>query len=96
MTGPLGTLERSLRDGPPDEIGYRPQPLDLATGPLDDRANLIAPTDGAVSVRSVRRPSTSSRWPALAAALVMLVGVAVVGIVQGPRAGSGAGAPFRR
>src|SRR3972149_2052058 len=27
MTGPLGALERSLRDGPPDEAGYRPEPL---------------------------------------------------------------------
>ena len=27
MTGPFETLERSLRDGPPDEAGYRPAPL---------------------------------------------------------------------
>ena len=78
MTGPLDALERSLRDGPPDELGYRAQPL-IAT-------DQITPTDrGQVRVGRVqRRPSSqfsgsASGWQ-YALALLVVVGLVVGGI----------------
>ena len=79
MTGPLDVLERSLRDGPPDEAGYRAQPP-IAT-------DQIAPIGGgqAAPVGHVkRRPSSriagsASRWQ-YALALLVVVGLAAGGI----------------
>jgi hypothetical protein len=82
MTGPLGALERSLRDGPPDESGYRPQALEIATGLVGDEVTRIAPLDRSVSVRSVRRPSAASRRQYLALAIVVAVGLSVFGVMK--------------
>jgi hypothetical protein len=81
MTEPFDTFERSLREGPADERGYRFQPLQLA---LDLNADVVGPASGAAR-RTGRRPTARTRsiWagPSLAAVLltaIVLAGVAVV------------------
>jgi hypothetical protein len=93
MTGPDGALERSLRDGPSDEAGYRPQPLgSRATNPSGDGAGTVQRARAA-SVRTVRRPGGASAWQSIAAVLAVAVGLAIVGLIVRDRGNVGEPSP---
>ena len=82
MTDPAGAFERSLRDGPPDERGYRPRPLDLAPREATDTASRTALVSPVVTIGGGGRASARSIWRYIAAAvaMVLVVGVAAIGI----------------
>jgi hypothetical protein len=87
MTRPSGTLERSLRDGPPDEVGYRPR---LETSPALATADptRIVPLERIRARPSLRRSAVTPAWQAIAAALVVAVGLAGLAMSGlGPRIG---------
>lgn len=82
---PMATLERSLRDGPADELGYRAQALDLGTDPTGSSVG--------VARGSRRMRPLLSYADAVAILLVVLVaGFLVVqrlgGVGAGPQATS--------
>lgn len=81
MTGLLGPLERSLRDGPPDEAGYRPRLLDATPGLADDGPPGNARLERLRTVRPRGRAQVTAPWQYLAAVLVVAVGVAALGII---------------
>jgi hypothetical protein len=81
MTDAFEILERSLRDGPPDELGYRAQPLDLPHVLASDGSIRAIRLDRVVSVRTKRRTEIGSSWRFLAAVVVVAVSLAAVGIV---------------
>jgi hypothetical protein len=84
MTGPLGALERSLRDGPPDEAGYRPGRLEAPTGVAGEGPTRIVPLERIIAVPSIRRAQSAPAWQYLAAVLVVAVGIAAFGIIGRP------------
>lgn len=81
MTGPLGALERSLRDGPPDEAGYRPRLPEVPPGLANDGLTRTASLERVIGRPSIRRAQVAQPWQYLAAVLVVAVGVAALGIV---------------
>lgn len=78
MTGPLGALERSLRDGPPDEGGYRPRPLDFMEVPSFDGDG----SEHLTAARAIRRNLVGPSRIYLAAVVVVAIGLAAVGIAN--------------
>ena len=80
MTGPFETMERSLRDGPPDEAGYRPAPLGASPAVANRDGSGIVPVGRVLRLPSTRRAGTTSPWQ-MAAALVVVIGLVVTGIV---------------
>ncbi len=82
MSGALEMLERSLRDGPPDEAGYRAQPLNLPRVLASDGTVRAIRLDRVVSVRTKRRTEIGSSWRFLAAVVVVAVSIAALGIVN--------------
>ena len=81
MTAPFTAVERSLRDGPPDEGGYRPRPLDLPPMTESQEATRIR-VDRVGSIRTRDRTQLGSSWQFIAAVLVMAVGSGLVGFVS--------------
>lgn len=81
MTGPLGALEQSLRDGPPDEAGYRPRLPEVPSGFADSGPARTASLERVIGSPSIRRAQVAPPWQYLAAALLVAVGVAALGIV---------------
>lgn len=92
MTDPFGRLERSLRDGPPDEAGYRPRRLDLEGGHATGESTRAIPHQGVTAGTSLRRTQVAPPWHYLAAVLVVAVGVAALGII-GTRLQAAVGGP---
>ncbi|MES2209585.1 MAG: hypothetical protein V4515_05295 [Chloroflexota bacterium] len=82
MTGPLGDLERSLRDGPPDESGYLPRLLEVSSGPGKEGSTRIVRVQRVNAPRFVRRAQVAAPWQFLAAVLVVAVGVAALGSIR--------------
>jgi hypothetical protein len=81
MTGPLAPLERSLRDGPPDEAGYRPRLLDGAPGVDDDGLTGVVHLERLSAGRPRGRTQAAPPWQYLAAALAVVVSIAALGII---------------
>lgn len=78
MTDPFSTLERSLRDGPPDESGYRVSRRELEIGIGARTVDGITPVQTVVPTLRARRVlSLSPRTPIVA----LLVAVIAVGAV---------------
>ena len=82
MTGPLSELERSLRNGPPDESGYRPRLLNVRPGDVDDAPTRIMSHQRVVGGTSVRRAAPTPVWQYLAAVLVVAVSFAALGMIR--------------
>lgn len=82
MTGPLGELERSLRDGPPDEVGYRPRLVAMPPGSRTPEVNQIVPLQRITGGTLVPRTRSAPVWQYLAAVLVVAVSIAALGIVR--------------
>lgn len=94
MTDPVESLERSLRDGPPDEAGYRDRRRELEIG-FGATTGGVTPLQRVGAVRGMRRAtarSTSMQVPitALIVTVLALGGVAFAlrnnSIVTGPAA----------
>jgi len=88
VTDPLMALERSLRDGPPDEAGYRPRLLDAPSAVSGERPNRALQLQRMTGVRSIGRGRATPAWQYLAAVVAVAVTVGIVGIV-GPRSQTG-------
>ena len=82
MTDALEILERSLRDGPPDELGYRQQPLDLPHVLASDGTLRAIRLDRVANGRTKRRTEIGSSWRFLAAVVVVALSIAALGIVN--------------
>ena len=82
MTGPSEAFERSLRDGPPDEDGYRAQPLGRPAGATGDGQLRIARIQPVVSQRSARRPRIASTWSVMAAVILVVICLGAVGFLS--------------
>lgn len=82
MTGPLGELERSLRDGPPDEGGYRPQLLNARPGLANGATTGTVQLQRVAGGTSLRRAKATPSWHYLAAVLVVAVSIAALGIIS--------------
>ena len=82
MTGPLGELERSLRDGPPDEVGYRPRMVAPPPGSRTPEVNQAVPVQRITGGTSLRRIGSVPAWQYLAAVLIVAATIAAVGIVR--------------
>ena len=82
MTAPFTALERSLRDGPPDEGGYRPRSLDVSPLTESGGAPGVIRVDRVGTIRTRDRTQLGSSWQILAAVLVAAVGVGLVGFVS--------------
>ena len=82
MTAPLTPLERFLRDGPPDEAGYRPRSLDVSPLTASNGATGVIRVDRVGTVRTRDRTQLGSSWQFLAAVLVVAVGAGLVGVVS--------------
>lgn len=80
MTDPFETLERSLRDGPPDEVGYRPAPFGASLGVVSRDGSGVVPVGRVLRLPSTRRAGGASQWQ-LAAALVVVLALVATGIV---------------
>ena len=85
MTGPLGMLERSLREGPPDERGYRPQAAEPRLGIAEQSASGIPSLERLVPAARRRRRRSTWSWQALAAAVIVAVALAAIAIVGASR-----------
>jgi hypothetical protein len=83
MTEPFSRLERSLRDGPPDETGYRARRRDLEIGMGARQADGITPLQRVIRVPRVRHASTWSLQLPIAVLLVSVI--AVGGVVLATR-----------
>jgi len=87
MSGPGGAFERSLRDGPPDEAGYRPVAsgtapwLEAGDQSRRDGQARTAPVQRVIGRPSVRRTQVTPLWQSLAAVVIVAVAIAGVGIV---------------
>jgi len=81
MTEPRDTLERSLRDGPPDEVGYRSQPLELDLGRGAWSKTGMTPLHRVVPVRGPRHRRPIALGMPIAATLVIAVGVTGLAIL---------------
>ena len=85
MTDPLGALERSLRDGPPDESGYRVGRRELEIGIGALTVDGITPVQGVVpTLRARRGLSLAPRTPMVA---LLVAVIAVGGVVLATRNG---------
>ena len=95
MTDPLGELERSLRDGPPDEAGFRPRMVAMPPGSRTPELNETVPVQRITVGTSLRRTGSTPAWEYLAAVLIVAVSIAAVGIVRTrPQTGvAGPGSP---
>lgn len=82
MTGPLGELERSLRDGPPDEVGYRPRMVAPPLGSRTPEVNQTVPVQRITGGTSLRRIGSVPAWQYLGAVLIVAVTIAAFGIVR--------------
>ena len=82
MTGPLGELERSLRDGPPDEVGYRPRMVAPPLGSRTPEVNQAVPVQRITGGTSLRRIGSVPAWQYLGAVLIVAVTIAAFGIVR--------------
>ncbi len=82
MTGPLGALERSLRDGPADELGYLPKALDLPVGLADDGPIRTSRLERVVLQRSTRPATATPKWQYPATAAILVIGLAAFGIMS--------------
>ena len=82
MTDALEILERSLRDGPPDELGYRPQPLDLPHVLASDGTIRAVRLDRVANGRTRRRTEIGSSWRFLAAVIIVAVSIGALGIAN--------------
>jgi hypothetical protein len=91
VSGPHGAFERSLRDGPPDEAGYRPVAPDAAPW-LEARDRALGQPRSAIQAQttqvervvgrpSVRRTQVTPIWQSLAAVLIVAVAIAGIGIL---------------
>ena len=80
MRDPFETLERSLRDGPPDEAGYRPAPLGGSQSVVSRDGSGVVPVGRVLRLPTTSRAGTASPWQ-LAAALVMVLALVATGIV---------------
>jgi hypothetical protein len=78
MTSPFENLERSLRDGPPDESGYRPAPIG-APASLATRDSGTWPVGRVTRLPSERLIRTGSAWRQ-AVAIFVILGLAAGGI----------------
>jgi hypothetical protein len=74
MTEPFGTLERSLRDGPPDEIGFRSRRRELEME-LGARAGGITPLQRVTLLPRSRRGQARSLRTPVAALLVAVIAI---------------------
>ena len=72
MTGPLEALDRSLRNGPPDEVGYRPQPLITPRGLATGDGSGVVPLEPVTRVPPVWRTRAGSPWRYAVTILVVL------------------------
>ena len=91
MSGPHGAFERSLRDGPPDEAGYRPvapgaapwlEARDQALGqPRSPSQAQTTQVERVVGRASVRHTQVTPLWQSLAAVLIAAVAIAGIAIV---------------
>ncbi len=75
MTEPLSTLERSLRDGPPDESGYRASRRELEIGIGAGTADRITPLQRVIPMPQAPRVHPPSMRMPIAALLVGLIAV---------------------
>ena len=88
MTGPFDALDRSLRDGPPDEVGYRPQPLVTSPGLATDAGGGVVPLGPVAPALPVWRTRTGSPWR-YAVTMLVLLGLVGTGIaISSSRVGS--------
>jgi hypothetical protein len=74
MTEPTGMIERALREGPPDERGYRFQRLALPEGYASPNVHDV---DVRGSTRGRSSPGPRAMWagPSLAAVLILVMGL---------------------
>ncbi len=92
MTDPLRALERSLREGPPDEAGYRPKPFDRPSAIASLQPHATVQVEPVSAIRTAGSAQTAPLWQYLAAVLVVAVGVATIGFF-GNRSQSSVGGP---
>lgn len=79
MTGPFETMERSLRNGPLDEAGYRPAPIDASQGlPAHDGSGIV-PIGPVTRLPAVPRNRMGSPWR-YAVVVFVIVGLVASGI----------------
>jgi hypothetical protein len=92
MTRSFHALERSLREGPPDEAGYRADALrlDATEGPEDRAPGLVVPRAGVGTASRVRPRQALVPSSYLAAMLAIAVGLGGLAIL-GRYAGTGGG-----
>ena len=83
MTEPFGRLERSLRDGPPDETGYRLTRQDLEVGMGARSVDGITQLQGVIRMPPARRTTTLSLQ--LPVAVVVVAVIAVGGVALATR-----------
>lgn len=76
MSDPFDRLERSLREGAPDERGYRHQPLQIDGGLGEASRSRITALEPIVLERPGSRPQAAWSGPSLAAVLIVAVGLA--------------------
>ena len=97
MSRPLEELERSLRAGPPDEVGYRPLQGHVPAALLDDHPTQTVLRPRVIGGTSVRRTRATPAWHYLAAVLVVAVSFGALGIIgtrdQPGVVGSGSSSP---
>ena len=79
MTSPFETLERSLRDGPPDEVGYRPAPVGSSSDLAIGEGSGIVPVGRVTRLPSERRIGAGAPWR-YAVAVFVILGLVASGI----------------
>ncbi len=82
MTNLIDPLDQSLRDGPPDEAGYRPRRVHAPDPMLGGERTMAVRTQRVRAGSSARWERAQPRWAYVAAALVVAIGFASIGIVQ--------------
>ena len=77
MTGPMDALERSLRDGPPDEAGYRAPATRATDGVVAGDGRRVVPVGRVLRLPPVPRARAGTSWG------YAIIAAVVVGLVAG-------------
>lgn len=81
MTEPTASLGRTLRAGPPDESGYRFEPLRLDGAQGAPRASESALLEPVVQWQPAARPGSARSGLSLAAVLLVTIGIVALAVV---------------